>query len=379
MKQTLNILLILLFTVIAYSCKRKELPEEFVNEPEFFVKGKVNGESINIRAGENGYYMFTSYHQDDFEIYNFAGLLKQKKCDNCEHAFQLSFKDNQTSKGSYSNISNSLQNGTVTTPTNEPKVSYEVKFNSMIWLHPLHSNGPIDYNWDFGDGNTSNAAFPTHVYDGKQSQYLVCLTITLPNNYTSKICNTVHLLNNCKANFTATNVNGNTFRFKSISTGVQPLHYKWEFSSDSSINANMAEIEYHSNLLIPVEKISLTITDATGCVSSISKNIVLNQFTAGGAVNFLYNITVIKDEQSVYNYATVDFEYNYNGQVYKPRPNASAINEFKMEVVKVSDYKENDKGEKTKKVEFVLNATLYNGAEKLELENVHGVFGVAYP
>ncbi|AEV32518.1 PDK repeat-containing protein [Owenweeksia hongkongensis DSM 17368] len=44
---------------------------------------------------------------------------------------------------------------------------------------PLHNNTryATSYAWDFGDGGTSNQAFPTHTYTGAGS-YTICLTIT---------------------------------------------------------------------------------------------------------------------------------------------------------------------------------------------------------
>ncbi len=46
-----------------------------------------------------------------------------------------------------------------------------------VWNLSTGANDISEYAWDFGDGNTSTEAYPTHVYDGN-GPYVLCLTIT---------------------------------------------------------------------------------------------------------------------------------------------------------------------------------------------------------
>ena len=50
--------------------------------------------------------------------------------------------------------------------------------------------GPIAYNWVFGDGNTSNLQYPTHVYN-QVGDYNLCLTYTDANGCSSYYCDTI--------------------------------------------------------------------------------------------------------------------------------------------------------------------------------------------
>ena len=50
--------------------------------------------------------------------------------------------------------------------------------------------GPIAYNWVFGDGNTSNLQYPTHVYN-QVGDYNLCLTFTDANGCSSNYCDTI--------------------------------------------------------------------------------------------------------------------------------------------------------------------------------------------
>lgn len=60
-----------------------------------------------------------------------------------------------------------------------------------IWNNstPVASNPnySVQYAWDFGDGNTSNSAYPSHTY-ANAGLYNVCLTITVVDNNTSLTC-----------------------------------------------------------------------------------------------------------------------------------------------------------------------------------------------
>ena len=50
--------------------------------------------------------------------------------------------------------------------------------------------GPFTYNWVFGDGNTSNVQYPTHVYN-QVGDYNLCLTFTDANGCSSNYCDTI--------------------------------------------------------------------------------------------------------------------------------------------------------------------------------------------
>jgi len=50
--------------------------------------------------------------------------------------------------------------------------------------------GPFTYNWVFGDGNTSNLQYPTHVYN-QVGDYNLCLSFADANGCSSIYCDTI--------------------------------------------------------------------------------------------------------------------------------------------------------------------------------------------
>lgn len=79
--------------------------------------------------------------------------------------------------------------------TNNCVANFEVdtvnSFNGqvVIWnlSQPAFAGHSLLYDWDFGDGNYSNQAFPNHVYN-QVGQYAVCLTITELDSLNNAIC-----------------------------------------------------------------------------------------------------------------------------------------------------------------------------------------------
>ncbi len=70
-----------------------------------------------------------------------------------------------------------------TVNTNNQLINY---FNSAV-SYPGTGGTITSYAWDFGDGNTSTLANPSHTYL-TAGQYNVCLTITTSNNCTDNTC-----------------------------------------------------------------------------------------------------------------------------------------------------------------------------------------------
>ena len=71
--------------------------------------------------------------------------------------------------------------GAESSQASEEKTGYSVEFSGMGAVHDAQMTygafRVVSYEWDFGDGETSNERNPVHVYD-KPGTYKVKLTIT---------------------------------------------------------------------------------------------------------------------------------------------------------------------------------------------------------
>lgn len=139
-------------------------------------------------------------------------------------------------------------------------------------MYPVHfyssatGVAPYSYHWDFGDGNTSAQANPTHHY-AQAGTYLACVSITDANGCSSTYCDSVivgRVQQACLADFTyATYLLSVTFTDQS-SFSSSAVNYHWDFgdgnsSAQASPNHNYAQAGTYL--------VCLTITDNAGCSS----------------------------------------------------------------------------------------------------------------
>lgn len=112
-----------------------------------------------------------------------------------------------------------------------------VKFYSLVYS--VTGLNVLGYSWDFGDGNTSTDAFPSHFYT-EPGYYIASLKVTMTNS-NGKCCTKTYSFriaieecNRCKtlqyANISITNY-GSTVKFEpTVPSSYGNMYYSWNFS-----------------------------------------------------------------------------------------------------------------------------------------------------
>ena len=147
---------------------------------------------------------------------------------------------------------------------------------------------PITYNWDFGDGNTSNAANPTHTY-AFNSSYGVTLVIVDAAGCTATYYDTVTVncgnMNPCAANFTysADPIDPCTYSFTNLSSGWGFDTYFWDFGDGGSSTLPDPTHTYNANGTYTVN-LTLVTYSPTGdtCVDTHTEVITLTNCGSTG-------------------------------------------------------------------------------------------------
>lgn len=130
--------------------------------------------------------------------------------------------------------------------------------------------GPIiQWDWDFGDGTTSSAINPSHVYTS-ESNYTISLTVTDVDGCIDSLKKEDHVLATQPIPDFLVNPHVNcpdyNSVFVSLSSGVG-LSYWWDFGDGSgSWLANTTHAYQDTGMYT----VSLTVTDVNGCDSSIT-------------------------------------------------------------------------------------------------------------
>lgn len=194
------------------------------------------------------------------------------------------------------------------------------------------------YTWDFGD-NTPFGSTPTvqHVYS-QQGIYNVCLYTTAQLQGSNIFCTDTqcYTFSNCLnavfANYTITNISGNTYTF--VGTGnsnSQPLSYIWSVNGTNLSTAGPTFVyTFPSTPAATTYQVCLTVVAANGCSANSCQSITIQGTgtnpCAGANANFSTTtgnnfITALAD--STISGTGLALQWWLNGQaVNNPSPNA---------------------------------------------------------
>ncbi len=169
---------------------------------------------------------------------------------------------------------------------NPPIARFDVTLNCALPLVRIFTDNSIgadEWNWDFGDGNTSNLPSPVHTYTSAGS-FIVKLTVK--NNVTgcehSKTAQVI--VADEQADFSATELeickrSSTTFNGVVNNTGAI-VNFEWDFGDGTTGTGNAVP---HVYLLAGSYTVQLIITDVAGCKDTATKinYIKVNGPTAG--------------------------------------------------------------------------------------------------
>lgn len=143
------------------------------------------------------------------------------------------------------------------------------------------SSSIISYQWDFGDNNTSSLQNPDHLYS-TEGNYLVNLQVTTSNGCQSSYQDTVKVSIDsvdCQANFyyqkdTATGLMNYYFFFNNSNPADDIVSYEWDFGDGVTSTQENPDHQFQQQ---GVYIVTLTITTSSGCTSTYTHRIVIEQ------------------------------------------------------------------------------------------------------
>jgi hypothetical protein len=391
-----NILIIIGFS---FGCNKVEL-DPVDGNPVFTANAKFDGSPKSWQAGVDGYYMFSEFDKDEFDVYVFSGRFAKNDSTSGE-SLTFHIRDYRQVISGKPEIEESLKPGrefrflngndadTIWVPVIETK--YRATFDRSNSIVPLGLVPNIE--WDFGDTNTSNDAnlIVEHVYDTIGIDMAASLHIDVPflgcssflsqkikdpNDPSSHPCRLSNLI-------LEDSLLNDSVRVRVEMDGVAPFAFLWNDGSTQDFVKFSDSLGYFSA--------AVTITDSEGCQVMAS---VDSLFVAPGVTPTLcaalfdhevvsFNDTIgytpIPIPSDSFYFSKIIIEFTSDGFNYRSDKFAQGPDAF-FKIIAVSDYDLNEKGNKTKQLTIEYTCRLWNElGEFIDVTDGKAVIAVAYP
>lgn len=361
--------------VLVSSCKELEEPISTASEPMFYLKGKLNIDSLTFVAGDSSYYHYTTHQKDINSIYEFSSEFKRQDCENCDDKIKITIRAQEKSVGNTISIMDALSFGSYEYIENVELPRHRfIKFELDTALNPVGSS--TFFEWDFGDGNISREKNPVH-YFNSDGEFSVKLDYSNPS-CSGSVVKVVAIQSDtldpkCKIEFKTSVVNQTEVLFYNVDSSSSS-NFFWDFGDGNTSN-EMTPI--HNYAAVGSYLVKLTVNRiALGCQASMSKVLDLAQLNC--PLSFNYGFTNPPSFDTL-NYSKVLVEYtNSSGDYFRSDKITQIIPEFYIN--SIEPYENNERNEKT--VKFNLNFTcdlMNQTGQTIKLNSIKGKVGVSYP
>ena len=168
---------------------------------------------------------------------------------------------------------------------------YQDSINQGLYYAWNTSTGSgLSYSWDFGDGNTSTVAYPTHTY-ASVGNYLICLTVADGNGCSDTYCDTIVIV--VKAAGTTLNVLApgqvvsveEVSLMNEVSVYPNPTHGTFRLSVNASGNMNV---------LVNISNLAGQVLDQQNIQMNTGANEII--FNQSQLANGIYLVNVINEK-----------------------------------------------------------------------------------
>lgn len=353
------------------SCSKEEPPTvTYVEEVRLYVNAKINGQPVEFNAGQNNYYLETSYSFKD-SVVTMEGLLAPLGI-NPVNGFAIKLRSKRkfasdlnfdVDHGFASGIMPIREQGDFKTIPGE----YEINFSST------HSTIP-SVAWSFPDGSSADANQVRKVVDIKD--YLVYPTTLLAHfspGCNSRVTHNVNVVDQCDATFNITwpqTLVGSASL--NIRSGQQVDEVSWVLNGTRVASGPSPTIAF---LYGGTHTLKAEVTFVNGCTKVVEREVKTGSpyceadFTYSSQKHRVYDPAMLGTVELIY--------YDENGKAYSSNYSEPSGD---FEISSLKAYESNEFGQPTMRFIFEAEGVLKSSdGSSVQVSEGFGNFAVAHP
>ncbi len=363
----------LLCVILAACSKEAGHTDQYVDNHRFFLKGEVNGEPFDIKAGEDDYFLETSYSRDN-GIVIMEGTLARTTEPN-RNAFSIKIRGAE--------VSSSQTQFLVDENIVEKNYAFRDKsgFNSQPEKYEISFFGDttlanLEYTWTFPDGSYSNDQSPTRTVDiNSYVDFPVSMQTSQNGGCQSLVTHYVNLADDCDGTFRMEIPSTGSMYKTEVKTWAGDIDRAEWFLDGNQVYPNFFN-EIDINQVPGASVLSCDILFKDGCTKRIERDLSVTNYNP-----CVTDMWYSKNKPVIFNpnqYSTIEIEYyDSAGELYSSYY-SNVEGEFK--IVSTSPFQQNENGQSTIRFFMELDVMLKNDqGETLSLKNVFGTLAVAHP
>lgn len=204
------------------------IPEGQSGDPVFGFTGFIDGVAVDMQAGQNGSFLYTQTSSDSLGVVSFEGLLGPWDCDTCSPSLGIQIRSESVENPAPASL---LELG--------PRLFHGpaevlIPERYVYSFFPLDTLNNLSHFWDFGNGDLSALANPTHTILALENPHQVNHFVTAIGGDTCSagLSNTVDPASDCSGYFDYQIFSGDHVQF--VTNFGPNANISWNFGDGNS-------------------------------------------------------------------------------------------------------------------------------------------------